>query len=117
MVWEKQSQNIRLPLQQGHKLSVCRGSRWLSIWELSLCSTTPPFHPYEFCSHRLKSMWSEKLQRIQKETQKVPQSISHCFKIYTEFSDGPIRSLGNCETACSGILYMLYFTEKLCLNT
>lgn len=61
--------------QASSKLPVCRRSRWLSIWELSLCKTTPPSHLHEFSSHRLKSVW-QKLQRIQKETKSPTKHIT-----------------------------------------
>lgn len=112
MAWEKQCQKIRLPLRsRGCELPGCRGSRWLSMWELSLCRSAPHSPALRILltqvekhvagdapEHGRKHRKSHKAHR----TETIPNPIM-----------GPIRSLGNCETACSGTLYMPHFTEKV----
>lgn len=107
MVWEKQSQKIRLPLSS-------ESAGEAGGWAFGSCHCARPLHP-PTPMNSPHTGWRAcgRSSREYRRKHKVPQNTPHCFEIYTDSRDEANQVTGSCETVCSGIFYKLYFTEKV----
>lgn len=106
MVWEKQSQKIRLPLSS-------ESAGEAGGWAFGSCHCARPLHP-PTPMNSPHTGWRAcgRSSREYRRKHKVPQSTPRCFEIYTDSRDEASQVTGSCETGCSGIFYKVYFTEK-----